>query len=132
MNKRDKKGRFISEGKIWCGSKGYLMIWVNGRNKLLHEQIWEMDNNCKKPNNFFIHHKDGNRQNNLIENLEIVSNQTHKRIHAGWVRDNNGKFVAKSCVKCGKILSLDKFYDRSDYGKGYSNPSARCKLCHNL
>lgn len=129
---RDNKGRFVSEGKIWVTPKGYLMIWLNGKSKLLHEFIWEQHNNCEKPKGFFIHHKDKNKQNNSIENLELVNEQIHQRLHAGWVRDLNGNFVAKPCTKCKKILSLDKFYDRINYGIGYSNPSARCKKCHNL
>ena len=30
-----------------------------------------------------IHHKDGNKLNNNISNLELVDTLTHKRIHSG-------------------------------------------------
>lgn len=87
MNKRDSKGRFLKENKIWETKKGYLMCWHNGKNKLVHELIWECFNGCSKPKGFDIHHIDENKQNNVIFNLELVSKQTHSRIHAGWIRD---------------------------------------------
>lgn len=110
----------------WIGSRGYLKCWVNGREKMLHECIWEQYHNCKKPNGFQIHHIDGNKQNNSIENLELVSGSIHRRVHANWVRDSNGMFIAKPCTKCNRILSFDNFYER----RGYGTPSALCKQCH--
>lgn len=129
---RDNKGRFVKEGKVWIGSKGYSFIWINGKSKLFHEYVWETHNHCKKPKGFFIHHKDGNKQNNDIANLKLVTDSTHKRIHSFWIMNENQEFIAKLCSKCGKILPLNNFYNRNDYGRGYSTPSVRCKLCHNL
>jgi len=45
--------------------KGYIRI--NG--KMAHRIVWEKENGAI-PDGYFIHHKDGNKQNNNINNLE--------------------------------------------------------------
>ncbi|MDR2874289.1 MAG: HNH endonuclease [Methanobrevibacter sp.] len=56
-------------------SNGYYIIGGNEKgykNKKLHRLIWE-EVNGPIPKGYFIHHKDENRMNNDIENLEIMS-----------------------------------------------------------
>ena len=47
----------------------------------LHRVIWE-ETHGKIPKGFDIHHKDFNKQNNSIDNLECLSRSDHIRIHA--------------------------------------------------
>jgi hypothetical protein len=115
----------FEDKKFWIGPKGYPMIWLNGKNKMLHEYIWER-HNCKKPKGFHIHHKDENKLNYNISNLILVTNSDHQRIHAGWIKNNDNEWIAKPCVYCGQIFSLDEYYQR----KGYT-PCSKCKSCFN-
>ena len=46
----------------------------------LHRAVWEYHNG-KIPDGFHIHHKDGNRSNNQIENLEMLSRSDHLSFH---------------------------------------------------
>jgi hypothetical protein len=111
--------------KVWVGPKGYPMIWLNGKNKLLHEYIWE-EQFGEKPRGSVIHHKDLDKSNYDLKNLLLCPDESeHRRIHAGWVKNGDGDWIAKPCSSCGEILSLDNFYER----KGHS-PSALCKKCH--
>ena len=48
---------------------GYVQTQLNGRLYLTHQLIWLLENG-KWPEGY-IHHKDGNRSNNRITNLEI-------------------------------------------------------------
>lgn len=129
--KRNKKGQFIkgTNGEtyggfgIWYDKKGYATIWINGKNIKLHIYIWEKANG-EKPKGMQIHHKDFNKRNYNLDNLELVSQSDHFRIHAGWVREN-GEWIEKPCNGCKKTLLLDKFYKR----KGHT-PTALCKVCH--
>lgn len=42
----------------------------------------------------FIHHIDENPSNNRIENLEILTNSEHRKLHAkNQNRDKNGRFA---------------------------------------
>lgn len=131
--KRNPKGQFIKgtndntfEGfNVWYDKKGYPIIWMNSKPIKIHILIWERVNG-EKPKGFVLHHKDRNRDNYAIENLELLSESDHKRIHTGWVRKDN-QWIAKPCNGCGKVLSLDNFFTR----KGHT-PSALCRVCHNV
>ena len=128
--KRNRKGQFIkgSNGNtyegfgIWYDKKGYPTIWINGKSIKLHIYVWEKVNG-EKPKGFDLHHKDFNKKNYKLSNLELLSQSDHQRLHAGWVR-RNGKWIAKPCKDCKRKLPLDKFYQR----KGYT-PTHYCIEC---
>jgi len=46
-----------------------------------YRQIWEKANNKKIPDGYEIHHIDGNRENNDLTNLKLVSILEHLEIH---------------------------------------------------
>lgn len=48
----------------------------------LHRAIWEFYNG-KIPEGYHVHHKDGDKENNNIENLEVLSPSEHHKIHNG-------------------------------------------------
>lgn len=60
---------------------------------------------CNSGRNLTIHHKDKNRNNNLLENLTVVCRSCHQKIHNVVVnfkesyktlkRDKGGRFIAK-------------------------------------
>ena len=62
--------------------KGYVRVWVDKKTKykMKHRVIWEKYNG-KIPSEYVIHHIDGNKQNNDIENLQCMSKQDHDRIN---------------------------------------------------
>lgn len=45
-----------------------------------HRVIWEKHHG-KVPEGYCIHHKDGNKKNNRIENLECLSRKEHGKKH---------------------------------------------------
>lgn len=45
-----------------------------------------------------VHHKDGNKLNNDISNLEVLSQQEHARIHSSKGRT----YITLVCPECGK------------------------------
>jgi len=65
-------------------SKAYICVRFNGKITTLHRAIWELVNG-KIPKDAMIHHKDGNKSNNNIENLEMVTREKHGELHR-----NNG------------------------------------------
>ena len=134
IKNRNEKGQtarresgIIFEGyPVWFDKKGYANIFFNGKSVKLHVFIWERTHGTK-PKGFEIHHLDGNKANYDINNLLLVSNIDHQRIHAGWVK-KDGIWIAKPCSSCKEIKALEDFYKR---GK-YLNKSALCKKCHRI
>ncbi len=130
---RDKQGKFIKgtngntyEGfGVWYDKKGYPTIWINGKNIKLHVYVWEKVNG-EKPKGYDIHHKDFNKKNYKIENLELMIQSDHFRIHAGWIREG-GMWTKKPCKECKKLLNLNKFYQR----KGMT-PDNNCIECRKI
>ncbi|MCP3682891.1 MAG: hypothetical protein GY861_09395 [bacterium] len=48
----------------------------------LHHHVWKINNKGKeKPPGYEIHHKDGNKLNNSIENLELLTEKEHMKKH---------------------------------------------------
>ncbi len=111
--------------KVYFDKKGYALIWLNSVDKKIHILEWEKYNG-KKPEGMQIHHKDNNKGNWDINNLELLSQSNHFRTHARWIREN-GVWIKKPCKDCKKLLPLEDFYQR----KGLT-PSNRCILCSRI
>ncbi len=78
-HKREKSGNW--KGGFTVDALGYV------RNNPLgiyeHRRIMEQQLNRKLLNKELIHHVNGNKQDNSIENLEIIDRSTHMKIHKG-------------------------------------------------
>lgn len=61
--------------------KHYKTIQVDGVQKRLHRHLMEVKLNRKLGFNEIVHHKDGNKFNNDINNLEVVSRSSHIKMH---------------------------------------------------
>ena len=49
--------------------------------KILHREVWKLHNG-EIPKGFVVHHIDHNKENNKIENLEIMGWSEHNSLHA--------------------------------------------------
>ena len=129
--KRNKRGQFIkgSNGNtfegfgVWYDKKGYPTIWINGKNIKVHVYVWEKKNGSK-PKGYDLHHKDFDKSNYNIDNIELLSFSDHRKIHAGWIRNNKGEWLMKPCKDCNMKLPLNQFYQRTGL-----TPSNRCIKC---
>lgn len=132
MRAHDGLGHFVKrtdgphfEGHaIYFDRKGYACIWLNARDTRLHVLIWERANG-PKPLGHEIHHRDEDKANFTLSNLELLTNADHQRLHAGWIKDCRGQWAAKPCTSCLRVFALAEFYPR----KGFA-PSPKCKYCH--
>lgn len=81
-----------------------------------------------------VHHKDGNRKNNRVSNLEIVCEKDHQRLHKGWRKIDGHWF--KTCGMCNRGLRVEgNFYrlstwDKHDYK--CNEFASICKQCYQL
>ena len=64
--------------------KGYPAIWLHGKIHKVHVLVWE-EAYGERPQGYEMHHKDFDKLNFALDNLELLTCRDHKRIHAGWV-----------------------------------------------
>lgn len=70
---------------------GYLRV-SNG--EYVHRLVMEEYLGRKLRKDEHVHHIDGNVANNLISNLEVVTNSSHRKLHAKTqLRNNKGRFT---------------------------------------
>jgi hypothetical protein len=85
-----KKGVQISsrKGKSqgYINSHGYLVFYIEGKEYLAHRLIWEKYYRTI-PEGYEVHHKDENKLNNDISNLELVTKSEHGKIHYSEKKD---------------------------------------------
>lgn len=104
--------------------KGYLRGWhpPSGRQRLLHSVVWEAHRG-PVPDGFQLHHKNYDRMDCDIDNLELRTSLENKRLHAGCYVNGDGAWV-KQCSGCGEFLVIAKnFYTRKD------GVNSECKVC---
>lgn len=64
-----------------CNFCGYAFILAEGRKWVRHHRwVWEKRHG-PIPKGFVIHHKDGNKLNNKLRNLELMSRGEHQKAH---------------------------------------------------
>jgi hypothetical protein len=96
-------------GSAWKGGlriHGYKV--VRGKGKVYeHRDEWEKHNGPIPPNHV-VHHINGNRADNRIENLQLMSKAEHQRHHAKEISE--GKLKSdKSFKPKGELHHMAKF-----------------------
>ena len=82
---------------------GYPAIFVNGKNAYIHRLGW-IKHNGEIPKGYVVRHKDENKLNWNIENLELLSRSQHIRKHKDVVHRLGIKVTA---IKNEIVLHFD-------------------------
>lgn len=84
----------LPDNMVYDGHKVYMdndypAIYINGKNYHLHRYVWEQANG-PIPKNMVVHHKDFNRGNWSLDNLEMLTRAEHMKLHKinRWNNDN--------------------------------------------
>ena len=70
-----------------------------------HHLVWEEHTGRPVPVGFIIHHKDGNKTNNKLDNLCCITEHEHKLLHG---QDKERTTVLFECPVCKKIVEREK------------------------
>lgn len=80
----------------------YIVHVKNGTPVKEHRQVW-IDHHGEIPPGYIIHHKNRNRSDNRIDNLEMMTPKEHLLEHQ-IDRGGPAKYQAALCSWCGKIF----------------------------
>ena len=82
----------------------YRKLKVRGKNIDEHRYIMELHIGRKLARNEVVHHKNGNKFDNRIENLEVIPISKHSQLHNQIYPDT------KKCVMCGKVFEVSRHH----------------------
>ncbi len=119
-------------GRASLSSYGYYVIHTHNENrgKMLHRLIWESFYGEKIPEGYVIHHKNGDKTDNCILNLQLLRREAHNSLHhSGENHPLYGKKMSEdSCKKMSEsktnlmnttgYFGVTKLND-SHYSQGY-------------
>ena len=87
-----------------------------GKRKRLHVFIWEYFNG-QIPKGYEVHHKDHNKSNNEISNLELLSESEHKNIHSVEMTQEQRKQRADNLELKARVKAIE--WHKSEKGRDW-------------
>ena len=111
---------FYDGHKVYMNGN-YPAIFLNGQNQHVHRLEWEKHNG-KIPEGFIVHHKDENKLNWSIENLELLSRGDHIKKHKNIVKRPGIKVFA---TKDGLTLEFDSIEKAAEFCGTYTSTVRR-------
>jgi len=111
-------------GRAQVTKKGYVRVGRLGDRpaRMLHDLVWE-EVHGPIPAGVQIHHRNADKLDNGLENLEALDATTHKREHSDCVLVDGVWW--KLCEKCNQSKPESDFYFYAAHNRLYY----KCKAC---
>ena len=111
----------------------YHVIEIEGKRCFEHRYMMERKLGRKLGKNECVHHINGNKRDNRLENLEVISRSEHNRAHTIKQFSNCEKYNLGPARKIICMETGELFESVSAAARRYSiDDSAICKVCEGL
>lgn len=105
----------------------YLSSQVIGKRRArLHRYVWEIENGRKIPEGYDIHHVDGDKANNYIGNLLLVTREQHRFFHELMNPDGTYERRVKNLKE--KALPEAVKWHKSEKGKEFHSQHGKAVM----
>lgn len=109
----------------WISQSGYRFLSVNGESIFEHRLVMEQHLGRKLLPEEIVHHRDGDKLNNALENLELTTHFAHPGMHYPRFRSE----THKQCSICGEIKPRTEFRYNSTKSEGQDPHRPACAEC---
>lgn len=104
-------GRVLKE---FAGKGGYMRTQFDGKTRAVHRVIADVFI-PKEPGKEFVNHKDGNKRNNSVENLEwCTRSENMKHAYAHGLKSSSGELNGRSKLTVENVRTIKAIYRKGD------------------
>ena len=112
---------FFEGHKVYMNGD-YPAVFINGKNQHVHRLQWKKYHG-EIPKGFIIHHKDGNKVNWDINNLELLSRSDHVNEHRDSVHRKGVPVIAR---KDDLVIIFRSIEEASEHCGVFTSAIQRC------
>ena len=115
------RSKYFNGIKFSETNTGYLGARIDGKLVLMHRYVWEYYNG-EIPSGYVVHHKDADKMNNDISNLECLPNKDHSTMHGKTKSPEQLKRDVENLAKAREKAIL---WHKSEAGRECSRQNTR-------
>lgn len=95
---------------------GYYLCSTGKPRKRMHIYVWEYYNS-KVPKGYEVHHRDGNKANNDLSNLQLIESQKHRELHGRQLTEEQREWRRQNLARTARPKASE--WHKSEEGRAW-------------